>query len=75
MNNPTYPVETQRGQHANSPSQHGLTQTAQHLNSPGQPSVSQCAYQLWLDSGQPSGRDTEFWLEAEREIKSRKDRR
>ncbi|NVN88051.1 MAG: DUF2934 domain-containing protein [Rhodopseudomonas sp.] len=26
------------------------------------------AYQLWETAGQPSGRDTEFWLIAEQEI-------
>jgi len=26
------------------------------------------AYQLWQMAGQPSGRDTEFWLIAEQEI-------
>lgn len=26
------------------------------------------AYQLWLDAGQPDGRDEEFWYSAEREL-------
>jgi len=26
------------------------------------------AYQLWLDAGQPGGRDEEFWHAAEREL-------
>jgi hypothetical protein len=26
------------------------------------------AYQLWEQAGRPSGRDLDFWLEAEREI-------
>ncbi|WP_315701178.1 MULTISPECIES: DUF2934 domain-containing protein [unclassified Bradyrhizobium] len=27
------------------------------------------AHQLWEQAGRPSGRDAEFWLEAERQIK------
>jgi DUF2934 family protein len=27
------------------------------------------AYQLWEQAGRPSGRDWEFWLEAERQIR------
>ncbi len=27
------------------------------------------AYQLWEQAGRPSGRDLDFWLEAEREIR------
>lgn len=26
------------------------------------------AYQLWVDAGQPEGREQEFWYEAEREL-------
>lgn len=26
------------------------------------------AYQLWLDAGQPEGREQEFWYDAEREL-------
>ena len=29
------------------------------------------AYQLWEQAGRPSGRDLDFWLEAEREISRR----
>jgi len=29
------------------------------------------AYQLWEAAGQPSGRDTEFWLIAEQELAPR----
>jgi hypothetical protein len=28
------------------------------------------AYELWEEAGQPAGRDVEFWLEAERQLKS-----
>lgn len=27
------------------------------------------AYQLWENAGRPAGRDQEFWLQAERELK------
>jgi hypothetical protein len=30
--------------------------------------VAQRAYQIWQDSGCPSGRDEEFWLQAEKQI-------
>ncbi|UYN98187.1 MAG: DUF2934 domain-containing protein [Devosia sp.] len=26
------------------------------------------AYQLWVEAGQPEGREQEFWYEAEREL-------
>lgn len=29
------------------------------------------AYQLWQQAGEPSGRDVEFWLEAEKHLKGR----
>jgi DUF2934 family protein len=29
------------------------------------------AYQLWDQAGRPSGRDWDFWLEAERQIRDR----
>ncbi|QOZ65917.1 DUF2934 domain-containing protein [Bradyrhizobium arachidis] len=30
--------------------------------------ISDRAYELWEQAGHPTGRDLEFWLEAEREI-------
>lgn len=32
--------------------------------------VAHCAYQIWEDSGRPSGRDEAIWYEAERAIRS-----
>jgi hypothetical protein len=31
------------------------------------------AYELWEEAGRPSGRDVEFWLEAERQVKQRQE--
>ena len=30
--------------------------------------IRERAYQLWLDAGQPEGREQEFWYDAEREL-------
>ena len=35
------------------------------------PRVKARAYELWEEAGRPSGRDVEFWLEAERVVKER----
>lgn len=32
--------------------------------------ISDGAYELWEQAGHPTGRDLEFWLAAEREIKT-----
>jgi DUF2934 family protein len=40
------------------------------MNSPTHHDISQRAHQLWLEQGSPAGRDTEIWLEAERQIAS-----
>ncbi len=34
-----------------------------------QASVSRVAYQLWENAGRPSGRDLEFWLAAEAQVR------
>jgi len=31
------------------------------------------AYELWEEAGRPTGRDVEFWLEAERQVKQRQE--
>jgi hypothetical protein len=36
---------------------------------PTQKNVEQRAYQLWQQAGMPKGRDQEFYLEAERQLK------
>jgi DUF2934 family protein len=33
-------------------------------------SVSRLAYQLWENAGRPAGRDLEFWLAAEAQVRS-----
>jgi hypothetical protein len=38
------------------------------------PKVRARAYELWTQAGQPPGRDIEFWLEAERQIKDERER-
>jgi len=37
------------------------------------PQVRARAYELWEEAGRPSGRDAEFWLEAERQVKEHLD--
>jgi hypothetical protein len=37
------------------------------------PQVSARAYELWEEAGRPSGRDVDFWLEAERQVRERLD--
>jgi hypothetical protein len=38
------------------------------------PKIRARAYELWTQAGQPPGRDIEFWLEAERQIKDERER-
>ena len=38
------------------------------MKTPTHEEVAQRAHQLWQDSGCPDGRDTEFWLDAERQL-------
>lgn len=38
------------------------------MNSPTHADVAHRAHQNWLDHGSPAGRDTEIWLEAERQL-------
>ncbi len=38
------------------------------MNTPTHEDVARCAHQLWQDFGCPSGRDTEIWLQAERQL-------
>lgn len=38
------------------------------MNSPSHDDVARCARELWQNYGQPSGRDLEIWLEAERKL-------
>lgn len=40
------------------------------MNQPSQASVAQRAYKIWQDYGSPDGRDTEIWLEAERQLQA-----
>jgi hypothetical protein len=37
------------------------------------PRVKVRAYELWEEAGRPPGRDLEFWLEAERQLKEHSD--
>ena len=39
--------------------------------SSGHEAVALHAYYMWLAAGQPEGRDSEFWLAAEEELKAR----
>lgn len=40
------------------------------MKNPSQASVAQRAFQIWQDYGSPNGRDTEIWLEAERQLQA-----
>ena len=46
-----------------------LKRRAQALAKPSQNRIRRRARQIWEENGQPSGRDEEFWLQAEREIR------
>jgi hypothetical protein len=39
-------------------------------NSPTEQDIAQRARDLWLERGQPTGQDTQIWLEAERQLKT-----
>jgi len=39
-------------------------------NSPTEQDIAQHARELWLERGQPTGQDTQIWLEAERQLKT-----
>jgi hypothetical protein len=41
---------------------------SEHRNKVSRDEVAQRAYQLWVAAGQPSGRDLEYWLQAEAEL-------
>ncbi|CCE08189.1 hypothetical protein BRAS3843_2650012 [Bradyrhizobium sp. STM 3843] len=40
------------------------------MNDTDDQEISKRAHQLWEQAGRPSGRDQEFWYEAERQIKA-----
>lgn len=42
--------------------------SAQRPGRPVRERIEELAYRKWIDDGCPSGRDTEYWLAAEREI-------
>jgi hypothetical protein len=37
---------------------------------PSHDEIAQCARELWMESGQPEGRDDAIWFEAERRVVS-----
>lgn len=39
-------------------------------SSPQEDQIAARAYQIWLENGQPEGRDEENWLQAQRELSS-----
>jgi len=39
------------------------------MANPAQKDVERRAYQLWQEAGQPEGRDQDFYLEAERQLR------
>ena len=39
-------------------------------NSPTEQEISQRARKIWNDRGQPTGQDTQIWLEAEKQLKT-----
>ena len=46
-----------------------LKQRALALSRPSQNRIRRRARQIWEQNGRPSGRDEEFWLQAERELR------
>ena len=48
---------------------------SQNQSKVGRDEVAQRAYQLWEAAGRPIGRDLEYWLQAESELRASKDRR
>ena len=46
-----------------------LKQRALVLSRPSQNRIRRRARQIWEQNGRPSGRDEEFWLQAERELR------
>ncbi len=39
-------------------------------SAPARDSIAARAYEIWLESGRPNGKDQEHWFQAEREIRS-----
>jgi hypothetical protein len=46
-----------------------LKRRAQAVAKPSQNRIRRRARQIWEENGRPSGRDEEFWLQAERELR------
>jgi hypothetical protein len=46
-----------------------LKQRARALARPDEANIRRRARQIWKENGRPAGRDEEFWLQAEREIR------
>lgn len=38
---------------------------------PGRDPVAERAYEIWVESGRPQGKDQDHWFQAERELKAR----
>jgi hypothetical protein len=38
---------------------------------PGRQEIATTAYRIWEEHGKPQGRDVEFWLEAEKNLRTR----
>ena len=48
----------------------GLDMTAEEMER--RRSIRERAHAMWVEHGRPEGRDVEFWLAAERELKTRR---
>lgn len=46
-----------------------MNNTIENVGTANQASVSRLAYQLWENAGRPTGRDLEFWLAAEGQLR------
>jgi Protein of unknown function (DUF2934) len=46
-----------------------LIQRARALTRPDEANIRRRAREIWKENGRPTGRDEEFWLQAEREIR------
>jgi len=44
--------------------------SAKPASAPSHDQIAARAHELFLNSGQPHGRDVEFWLEAERQLRN-----
>ncbi|MGH7971832.1 MAG: DUF2934 domain-containing protein [Limisphaerales bacterium] len=47
-----------------------MNMNIEHATQPDKKEIGLLAYQLWEKAGQPSGKDLDFWLEAEKQLRN-----